>query len=427
MTMTPFAYGFRPFFLLSGVYAIVSVGTWLYFYSHGTSPLAPMPGPLWHAHEMLFGFVAATIAGFMLTAVPSWTGSRGFAGTPLIVLTLLWLAGRGAFFLAGSLPTAVVATAELLFLPALILALAPSLLRTVNRNTPLLVVLLAFWVADGVFLYGIDAGGPLLASTALRAALDLVLLLITVIGGRIVPAFTANALRSRGLAPAVRSSRPLEGLVIGVMALFLLADTLAPQHRLTALVAGIAAVLHLARLGRWQGLRTLDQPIGLDTARGLPVAAGRSRAEGRVRAHRDGVGGTLAARAVGRRCRHDDPRGHDPRRAGAHRQAAGRQARDRARLRAADCRRRGACLRSGAASRQLHGYRRHCGGTLACRLYAVRPGVRADPARSARRQPRGLTCRATFRQVHWRCSLSNSSSSAGSRPLASLLIERSSV
>jgi len=82
-----------------------------------------------------------------------------------------------------------------------------------------------------------------------------------VIGGRIVPAFTASALRSRGGVPDVRSSRPLEWLVIGVMLLFPLADTLASQHRLTALIAGIAALLHLARLSRWQGYRTLDQPI----------------------------------------------------------------------------------------------------------------------------------------------------------------------
>lgn len=257
----PFAYGFRPFFLLSGMYAIVAMAAWLLFYSRGDSPLFPLPPQLWHGHEMIFGFIAATIAGFMLTAVPSWTGSRGFAGRPLIVLTLLWFAGRMAFFAADVLPAALLVVAELAFLPALMATIAPSLLRTFNRNSPLLAVLALFWAADAVFLYGVTSGDVLLAGTALRGALDVVLVLITVIGGRIVPSFTANALRMRGLAAGVRSHPVLERLVIAAMLVFVVADVLRPQHGLTAVIAAAAALLQLARLARWQGYRTLSDPI----------------------------------------------------------------------------------------------------------------------------------------------------------------------
>src|SRR5690606_10721078 len=92
--LVPFAYGFRPFFLAAGWYALIGIGIWLALYQTGIAPFGSLPAFQWHAHEMLYGFVVAAIAGFMLTAVPSWTGERGFAGRPLIVLATLWLLGR---------------------------------------------------------------------------------------------------------------------------------------------------------------------------------------------------------------------------------------------------------------------------------------------------------------------------------------------
>ncbi len=125
-----FGYGFRPFFLAAGAYALIGVATWLWIRASGWLPLETMPPHLWHGHEMLFGFISAAIAGFLLTAVPSWTGERGFGGLPLIVLTGLWLIGRLAFFFAGLLPGPVVLVAELLFLPGLAWLVAPPLLRS---------------------------------------------------------------------------------------------------------------------------------------------------------------------------------------------------------------------------------------------------------------------------------------------------------
>ena len=144
----------------------------MWIYATGAQPLPSQPALLWHGHEMLYGFVGAAIAGFLLTAVPSWTSARGFAGAPLILLAALWLAGRLAFAAAAVLPLAIVAVCELAFIPALAGMLAPPLLRARNRNTPLLLVLAGIWFTDVVFLYGLMQDDVLLARTALLVAID---------------------------------------------------------------------------------------------------------------------------------------------------------------------------------------------------------------------------------------------------------------
>jgi uncharacterized protein involved in response to NO len=259
--LVPFAYGFRPFFLLAGLFAAVSVTAWLWMYGAGAVADPRIPPPYWHGHEMIFGFIAAAMAGFLLTAVPSWTGSRGFSGWPLVVLTCLWLAGRIVFGLAGSVPFALLAVAELAFLPGVMLLIAPSLFRSSNRNTPLLAVLFVFWTMDALFLYGIATGRVASSGVALRGALGLVLVLITVIGGRIVPAFTRNALRQAGIDAAMRSQPLAERLLVPAMLVYAVTDMAAPAGRLTAWAAAIAAALQAWRLSGWQGWRTASEPI----------------------------------------------------------------------------------------------------------------------------------------------------------------------
>lgn len=259
--LVPFAYGFRPFFLLAGVFAAVSVSAWLWMYGAGAVADPRMPPQFWHGHEMIFGFIGAAMAGFLLTAVPSWTGNRGFSGTPLILVTVAWLAGRIAFGLAGSAPLALLAVAELAFLPGIMLLIAPSLFHSSNRNTPLLVVLFAFWAMDALFLFGIATGRVAASGMALRGALDLVLVLVTVIGGRIVPAFTRNALRQAGIDAAMRSRSPGERLVVPAMLVYAVADMTAPAGAVTAWAAAVAATLQAWRLTGWQGWRTASEPI----------------------------------------------------------------------------------------------------------------------------------------------------------------------
>lgn len=256
-----FSYGFRPMFLAAFGYAFIAIAAWMLIRALGASPLPTLPPQLWHGHEMLFGFIAAAIAGFLLTAVPSWTGAKGFGGWPLIALSAVWLCGRIAFACAGSLPSWLVATAELAFLPALAVLIAFPLLRARNRNTPLLIVIGAIWFADATFLCAMALGDIALASKTLLAGIDVVLLLVTVIGGRIVPAFTANALRRRGIPGEVSSFRWLDAATIVCMILIAVGDAFALPLPPVVLLAGVAAVLHAARLAGWQGIRSLREPI----------------------------------------------------------------------------------------------------------------------------------------------------------------------
>lgn len=260
-TLVPFAYGFRPFFLLAGLYAVISIVAWIWLHGQGANVFQPLLPQHWHGHEMTFGFMGAAIAGFLLTAVPSWTGEKGFSGPPLIVLTALWLAGRAAFLGFGNMPFAAVVVAELSFLPALVLMIAPLLLRSANRNWILLLVLAMLWLADAGFLYGIGYERPLMVRDALLVALDLVLILVTIIGGRIVPAFTRNALSQAGATLGLQPKPALERLVIALMLAVVLGDLVMPGSKPAALLAAIAAGLHLWRLAGWYGWRMRSQPI----------------------------------------------------------------------------------------------------------------------------------------------------------------------
>lgn len=266
MTASPprfalFAYGFRPFFLAAGLSAVLTVPAWLAMLALGSMPLGALPPQLWHAHELFYGFVAAALAGFLLTAVPGWTGSRGFGGWPLVALTSVWLLGRVAFASANALPFWVLAAAELAFLPGLAVLLAPPLLRSRNRNTPLLVVIAALWIADAAFVAGLARTDPLLASASLRIATDLMLLVVTVIGGRIVPSFTANALRRRGEAADIRNLAWLERGVLALMIGVVLVDLWQPDGAAAGWLAALVAIAQGVRLSRWRSARVRGEPI----------------------------------------------------------------------------------------------------------------------------------------------------------------------
>jgi uncharacterized protein involved in response to NO len=256
-----FQYGFRPFFLFAGLHALVFIPLWLWIHLHASAPLMMLPPQFWHGHEMLYGFVCAAVAGFLLTAVPSWTGSRGFAGWPLIALSTVWIAGRAAFLVGDYLPTWALVVIELSFLPAVAALLAPPLLRARNRNTPMLVVLGVLWLIDAAFMTALTRGDPLLAQRALHAAINLVLILVTVIGGRVVPSFTANALRGRSGTVAISTRTWLERGVIVLMVAIAIVDAIGAHPLVSGALAALAALAHAWRLAGWQGLKTLRAPI----------------------------------------------------------------------------------------------------------------------------------------------------------------------
>ena len=250
-----FDYGFRPFFLLSGLYAAFVVPVWLYRFAHASTPFGLLPPMYWHSHEMIYGFVMAAIAGFMLTAVPSWTGSRGFAGLPLIAAVICWVFGRWAMSAVGDVPFWVTAVAELALLPLLLALLAPPIFRSGNRNAPLLIVLTVLWLIDATFLYALARGDVLLAGGAIRLAINLVLILVTVIGGRIVPAFTGNALRARGEEPHMVMRKPVEIVTIASMVAIAAVDVFAPDAMISGVLALLAAIAHCTRMSGWRSFR----------------------------------------------------------------------------------------------------------------------------------------------------------------------------
>ena len=256
-----FAYGFRTFFLAVGASAVVLVPLWAAGFSFGWPLGTDWPPTLWHAHEMLFGFAGAAIAGFLLTAVPSWTGQKGFAGVPLVLMSGVWLLGRLAAGTSAAWPFAAVAAADLAFLPLLGAFLAPPLIRERNRNTPLLLVLLVLFACNACFHAGLYRDDVDLARQALLTAVNLMLILITVVGGRITPSFTATALRQRGIDAVVRSRPRHTTAAVALMVAVAAVDVTAPTSAVAAWIALAAAVAQGARLAQWQGWRMWREPL----------------------------------------------------------------------------------------------------------------------------------------------------------------------
>lgn len=250
-----FALGFRPFYLLAALFAAGAVPLWLaWYFGLGGGPLW-LPPLLWHAHEMLFGFACAVIAGFLLTAVRAWTGQPTPTGTPLAALAALWLGGRLTLLFG---PPFAGAALDIAFLPLVALALAPVLWRTGNRRNYFVVLLLgALAGANTVFharTLGLLDGSAL---DALHLALGLIVTLETVIAGRIVPSFTANALRGLRQWQHPR----LNQTAIALTALALLAWALQAPALPARLLAAAAAAAQVLRITGWNPWATRRTPL----------------------------------------------------------------------------------------------------------------------------------------------------------------------
>jgi uncharacterized protein involved in response to NO len=259
--MVVFARGFRPFFLLAALQAAVFVPLWIAVF-RGWLAVPTWNAPmLWHAHEMLFGFGAAAIAGFLLTSVPVWTGMAAVAGPRLALLAGLWVAGRAAMFVAGPAPLSA-AIVDVAFLAALAAAIAPAIYRSgARRNYGFPLVLLALAAANALVHAQAAGLAPALANAGLRVGVDGIALLIVVIGGRIVPAFTTNALRRAGELIEARAPIWAERAAIPVYLLFAASDGFAPGSVWSGATACIAAVVLAARMSGWRSLRVVRDPL----------------------------------------------------------------------------------------------------------------------------------------------------------------------
>jgi uncharacterized protein involved in response to NO len=252
------ALGFRPFFLLAGLAAMLLMPLWLAV-RFGLLALASPLGPVaWHGHEMLFGYAVAVIAGFLLTAVANWTGRPTLRGLPLGLLALLWLAGRIAPLGGGLLPSWPAAAVDLAFLPALAAAIAVPLVQARNRrNMAFPVALLALAGLNlGIYLAAAGAIAPS-AHRLLWVTVDVVVAIMVIVGGRVIPPFTRNALPAAPVRPRRWSDWPSILLAVLIVPLDLIADGGAAVAALS-LAAGLA---NAARLSGWGGTATARSPI----------------------------------------------------------------------------------------------------------------------------------------------------------------------
>ena len=250
--------GFRPFFLAAGAWAAAALALWIVVFVGGVSLPSRFSPLTWHIHEMLFGFVMAAIAGFLLTAVPNWTGHLPVRGAPLAALAALWLLGRIACLFSALVPEWLVLVADLSFPVALIAVITREIVTGRNwRTLPMIVPVAVLGIAN--LLMHLEAfGAALPAGLGWRLGVASIVILISVVAGRILPSFTRNWMAKRGFdlpAPHGRVDR----VALGVLHTGLLAWVFLPTADAVGLILIAGGTLNLWRLLRWRGGRAVDE------------------------------------------------------------------------------------------------------------------------------------------------------------------------
>jgi uncharacterized protein involved in response to NO len=255
--------GFRPFFLGGAIWAVAALAIWILALAGRMDVPSGFDALSWHRHEMLFGFVGAVIAGFLLTAIPNWTGRLPIAGPPLAALFALWVTGRVAVFFSDSIGLTAAALVDAGFYFVFAALAAREVFAANNRNVPVVGLVLLLGVANALDHAG-QAGLISDAGLGARAGIALVIMMISLIGGRIVPSFTRNWLAKR----KVREGLPgqpgkFDLLVIAATLLAVGGWAVAPDGEATGPVLIGAAALQAIRLARWRGYRTFADPLVL--------------------------------------------------------------------------------------------------------------------------------------------------------------------
>ncbi len=254
--------GFRPFFFGSATWAVIAIALWLCMFAGEIVLPSRFGGVAWHRHEMLFGFVGAAVSGFLLTAIPNWTGRLPIAGKPLLSLFGLWVFAQLAVLfsaLIGFWPAAIFDVG--LFVSLALLA-AREVIASNNRNVPIVVLVLLFGLADAADYAG--AAGLIPADVGWRVAVALVVIMISMIGGRIIPSFTRNWMVKRKLTNELPTQpQALDLLVIASTAIALLFWVAFTDQHLSGGMLILAAAAQALRISRWGGLRTGADPLVL--------------------------------------------------------------------------------------------------------------------------------------------------------------------
>jgi uncharacterized protein involved in response to NO len=255
-----FSYGFRPFFLLAGLYSGLAILVWLPMFYGELSAATTFAPRDWHIHEMLFGYVAAVVTGFLLTAIPNWTGRLPLQGMPLFVLVTVWFLGRVAVFTSAWIGWAAAAAVDSAFLVLVAAAAAREIAAGRNwRNLRVVAVIAVLAVANIGF--HLEAHFFAVADYTIRAGLGAIVLLITLVGGRIVPSFTHNWLARAGAGRLPASFARFDAVTAAGSAAALLLWMVMPAALVTAVALLLAGILQAARLARWAGERTYREPL----------------------------------------------------------------------------------------------------------------------------------------------------------------------
>jgi len=252
---------FRPFFFGGALWAVVALLIWLLALAGQISIPSTFGGLAWHRHEMLFGFVGAVIAGFLLTAIPNWTGRLPIAGPPLAALFALWVVGRLTVLFSAAATPAIAALLDSGFYFVLASVAGREVLQAKNRNLPIVALVLLFGIAN--LLDHLSAGGEIPDSEiAWKAAVALVTIMISLIGGRIVPSFTRNWLAKHGVREGLPVQPTRFDLAVVILTALALAAWLAvPATRLSGGLLAVAAIGQAVRLARWKGWKAVRDPL----------------------------------------------------------------------------------------------------------------------------------------------------------------------
>lgn len=257
------SYGFRPFFLGAALWAVLAMGLWMAMLAGAITLPTAFDPVSWHAHAFLYGYLGAVVAGFMLTAVPNWTGRLPIVGWRLGILALIWLSGRVAVAFSAGLSPGLVAAIDLAFPVIFALAIGREIVAGRNwRNLVVLGMLAVFILGNAVFHWEAAQGGYAAGGIGVRIGLGAALMMIAVIGGRIIPSFTRNWLAKRkpGRLPVPPMQR-FDKLALAALLLALLLWIAAPLSAFAGAALIAAGALHLARLARWAGDRTFAEPL----------------------------------------------------------------------------------------------------------------------------------------------------------------------
>lgn len=258
-----YSHGFRSFFMFAGVWAWLAMLVWVLFLSIGHAIPSRMEGVDWHMHEMVFGYSSAVIAGFLLTAVPNWTGRMPIIGWPTAALSGLWLLGRAAIFFSAHLPPLIAPVIDSSFLIVLAVVLAREIMAGKNwRNMKVLVVLSVLALANILFHVEVAMGGAF-GGYGIRLGVGTVIFLISLIGGRVIPSFTRNWMARRGPGRLPVPFNRFDKVVLAVTGLTLLVWVAFPDAVALRILALLAGIFHLVRLWRWVGWRSFAEPLVL--------------------------------------------------------------------------------------------------------------------------------------------------------------------